>query len=443
MRMMRLTSRLTNRAEIGNLVEMSRRTGTRPTDGNGWYRIKNLASGVGNAELFIYDEIGMWGFTAADLVRELQNLEAVHIDLRINSEGGDVWDGIAIYNALCTHPASITTYIDGLAASSASFIAQAGGTVKIARNGTMMIHDASGICIGNAQDMIDMAELLDRTSDNIADIYAQRCSTVNVWRKAMKAVSWYVGQEAVAAGLADETYEPEQGTEGEPAERRRRNTNAVPVQIVNRTPKPVSMACPTHDTETTEDDSWDADSEQGKLVFPMSIATARKMYAWYDASRIEDGELPKDACSFPHHVAGEDGSPGAAHMDGVRDALAQLSLCDIPSDEQDAVRAHLNKHLEDGGGEPSNDDQLPIEVVDLSDFDKWWNPDVFKTAVATAADLHGLYGFNADMFREAIRAVAEDMPAIADQPEPLPTLPPAGPTITAEQFKDAIKRGLL
>lgn len=415
---------------------------SRPHD-RSWYRLTNLASGVGNAELYIYDEIGLWGITAASLVQELQNLEAVHIDLRINSEGGDVWDGIAIYNALCTHPASVTTYVDGLAASSASFIAQAGGKVLIARNGTMMIHDASGVCIGNAQDMVDMAELLDRTSDNIADIYAQRCSTVGVWRRAMKNVSWYVGQEAVDAGLADEIYEPDQGTTDAPAERRRRATNSNPAPILNRTPRPISTACPTHNTATTEEGTWDADAEQKNLTFPISIANARKMYAWYDNSRVEDGELPRDACSLPHHVVSAEGSIGAAHMGGVRNALGRLPQSDIPSDEQDAVRAHLNKHLEDGGGTPSEDTDHDPVATQPDDFSNWWNPEVFRTAVATAADLHKLYGFNADMFKEAIRAVATDFPALKD-PEPVSReLSPAQPTISISEFEAAIKRGLL
>lgn len=438
-RPMRLTNGLMNHAKL------IRREIPKPTDGNAWYRLKNLSTGVGQAELYIYDEIGMWGVTAYELIKELQGLEAVHIDLRINSEGGDVWDGIAIYNALCTHPASVTTYVDGLAASAASFIAQAGSKVLIARNGTMMIHDASGFCIGNAQDMTDTAELLDRTSNNIADIYAQRCSTVNVWRKAMKAASWYVGQEAVDAGLADEAYEPEQGTDAVPAERRRRAANAAPV-IVNRRPQPVSMACPSHGTETTDEGEWDANAEQEKLPSPMTIATARKMYAWYDGSRVEDGELPKDAGSLPHHVCSDDGNPGAAHMGGVRSALSLLSQSDIPDDEQDAVREHLNKHLEDGGGTPSEDSDgsgTGDSTDGLADIASWWNPDVFKTAVATAADLHGLYGFNAGMFREAIRAVAEDMPALEEPAPESRELEPGAPTISVRQFSEAIKKGLL
>lgn len=436
--MSRLRMRVSNR--LAGLTAFQRVDVNRPRDGNGWYKITNS---IGQADIYMYDEIGFWGVSAASFVQELQALEAVHIDLHINSPGGDAWDGIAIYNALCNHPASVTTHVDGLAASAASFIAQAGGKVIIARNGTMMIHDAEGLCIGNCQEMIDMAELLDRTSNNIADIYAQRCSTVGVWRKAMKAVSWYVGQEAIDSGLADELYDPEPGTDNQPAERRRRAANSAPLPVLNRTPRPVSTVCPTHNTATTEDGNWDANAEQGKLTFPLSVANVRKMYGWYDGSRVDNGDLPRDACKLPHHVVSDSGTPGDAHMGGVRAALGRLSQSDIPTDEQDAVRAHLNKHLEDGGGTPGDDIEDQTIVAKSDDFSEWWNPDIFKTAVATAANLHSLYGFSPDMFREAIRSVATDFPAL-ESPRPVSReLPPAEPTITLQEFENAIKRGLL
>lgn len=126
--------------------------------------------------------------------------------MHINSPGGDVFDGIAILNALRAHKGPVTTIVDGLAASAASFIAQAGATRIMMRNSEMMIHDASGLCIGNASDMREMLDLLERTSDNIASVYAERSGTgsVETWRAAMSAETWYSAQEAVAAGLADQ-----------------------------------------------------------------------------------------------------------------------------------------------------------------------------------------------------------------------------------------------
>lgn len=127
------------------------------------------------------------------------------LTVHINSPGGDVFDGIAILNALRAHKGSITTIVDGLAASAASFIAQAGQTRVMARNSEMMIHDASGLCIGNASDMRTMLDLLDRASDNIASVYAERSGVGDVasWRDAMGKETWYSAEEAVTAGLAD------------------------------------------------------------------------------------------------------------------------------------------------------------------------------------------------------------------------------------------------
>src|SRR5687768_7982024 len=137
-----------------------------------WYEIKNLAADV--AEVSIYDEIGFWGVTASDFVRDIQSVSAKSLTLHINSPGGDVFDGIAILNALRQHPAEVHVVIDGLAASAASFIAMAGDTITMAPNAMMMIHEASGLVIGNAQEMTEMAALLDKTSANIANVYAQR-----------------------------------------------------------------------------------------------------------------------------------------------------------------------------------------------------------------------------------------------------------------------------
>src|SRR3546814_8255536 len=83
----------------------------------------------------------------------------------ISSPGGDVFDGLAILNSLRQHKATVNVVVDGIAASAASFIAMAGDTVKMAPQSVMMIHDASGLVIGNSRDMQEMADLLEKTSD--------------------------------------------------------------------------------------------------------------------------------------------------------------------------------------------------------------------------------------------------------------------------------------
>lgn len=173
---------------------------------NDWFRIENKTTEA--STVYIYDEIGYWGVTAQDFVDELNKVTSSEIVVHINSPGGNVFDGIAILNSLRNHRHAkhITTIVDGVALSAASFIAQAGHKRVMARNSQMMIHDASGLCVGNSTDMREMVELLDKASDNIADIYAARSGKGDVasWRALMSAETWYSDDEAVEAGLADE-----------------------------------------------------------------------------------------------------------------------------------------------------------------------------------------------------------------------------------------------
>jgi ATP-dependent Clp endopeptidase proteolytic subunit ClpP len=184
-----------------------------PADGHkgqGWYSITNKSEA--ETEVFIYDEIGRWGVTAGDFVNELRDIKADTITLRINSPGGDVFDGIAIYNACKRHRATINVFIDGIAASAASFIAMAGDTVTMMPHTQMMIHEAHGLVIGPADDMRKMADILDKSSENIASIYAERAGgEVAEWRERMRDETWLSAEEAVELGLAD-------GIEGEEEE---------------------------------------------------------------------------------------------------------------------------------------------------------------------------------------------------------------------------------
>lgn len=185
------------RAEAGIRAEASARP---------WWRVSN-ADGD-RAKVYIYDYIDPWGVNAADFAATLDAITAPNIDLHVNSGGGDVWDGYAIYAALQAHPAQVTAHIDGIAASAASFISMAAQEILIGKPARMMIHDASGLVWGNAADMRMMADLLDDISADVAQIYADRAGGKAVdWRTAMQANggfgTWYSSAEAVESGLAD------------------------------------------------------------------------------------------------------------------------------------------------------------------------------------------------------------------------------------------------
>lgn len=171
--------------------------------GKSWYSIE--AKGERSATVRIYDAIGGWfGTSAADLAEELAELDVDTIDLRLNSPGGSVFDGVAIHNALLTHKARIDVTVDGVAASIASVIAMAGDSVTMGRGTRMMIHNPSGLVIGQASDMRKIANLLDELGKDIAGFYAARAGRdVAHWLDLMEAETWYSAREAVDAGLAD------------------------------------------------------------------------------------------------------------------------------------------------------------------------------------------------------------------------------------------------
>ncbi len=153
-------------------------------------------------EIDLYDEIGFWGVTAKDLRDELTG--AGDVRLRINSPGGDVFDGIAMYNDLADHPGRISVEITGLAASAASIIAMAGDTVSIADNAFIMIHKAWGLTIGNADNHQETGAVLNQIDGALARTYAARAGgDADEFAEMMAAETWLAGEDAVAVGLAD------------------------------------------------------------------------------------------------------------------------------------------------------------------------------------------------------------------------------------------------
>ena len=162
------------------------------------------------ATIRIYDEIGFFGITAEDFARALDEVTADEIEVQISSLGGDVFDGVAIYNALRAHPASVTTRVDSMAASIASVIAQAGDRRVMLSGSQMMIHEAWGFAVGNSGEMRKLADILDKQTDVIAGIYSEVSGgDRDGFLGQMRAESWFDADEAVGAGLADEVVKPE------------------------------------------------------------------------------------------------------------------------------------------------------------------------------------------------------------------------------------------
>ncbi len=162
------------------------------------------------ADIYIYDEIGGWGISARRFTEDLISLGNLsHINLHIHSPGGEVFDGIAIYNQLKNHSATITVYIDGLAASMASVIAMVGDTVIMPKNAMMMIHKPWGVSWGDANDMREYADLLDKLENVLIPAYvAKTGKTTEEITAMLEQETWLDGDECVEHGFADKVIEP-------------------------------------------------------------------------------------------------------------------------------------------------------------------------------------------------------------------------------------------
>lgn len=392
-----------------------------PENAKDWFRIDNAAEDADETDVYVYDAIGGWlGMYADEFIEAINAVKTPKINLRLNSPGGSVFEGIAIANAIRSHPAAVTVYVDSVAASIASVIALAGDRVVMMPQSQFMVHNASGACYGDAIDMTKMADLLDKQSRNIAEAYAQHTGRpLAEWQDYMAAETWFTAEEAVAAGLADEAMPMKPKKQDEertpmPASAsalmnrtwdlsmyRHAGRDAAPAPVIKefvtagttvtaqmmndlqqiadtaqppapddklivdvRSPEFADQmrelireairaelaviegtACPSH-TTAVKDGTWDAGANEGHLPSPVPIATVKKMYAYYDESTVEDGTVPKSACKLPHHFVSDDGTPGAASVNGVRNALARLPQTKGLSDEErSAAEAHLRSHL--------------------------------------------------------------------------------------------------
>ena len=430
----------------------------------------------------VYDDIGAGGWmsdgvSAADFAAQLAPVKGA-LEVHINSAGGDVFDGIAISSAIRAHKGRVTTVVDGLAASIASVIAQAGQERVVQPGGMLMIHDAFGLCVGDAAEMTAMASTLDKVSDNIASVYAGRSGrTQDYWRSQMRGETWYTADEAVSAGLADKVGDgdaalpagldlaalgsvpgriaarlrmlpqaaaddspaacptcdgnktvrsgggkfqqcpdcsgtgraqpPDTGDEPDGADEMQDAADApgddmkdcptcdgsgkileghrecpdchgsgkVPEGAQDRARRQLARygrvlgaesmpirneAIPVHHTATV-DTPWDGPAAVAAM--PSDDAVLRYCHAWESPAAAavtpkpddDDADDQKQNYKFPHHTS----KGGPANLAACRNGLARLSSANIPPGDDAGVEAHLNAHLKDGGGHPSEDHAQP------------------------------------------------------------------------------------
>jgi ATP-dependent protease ClpP protease subunit len=209
-------------------------------------RLRSELTADGGGEIWLYDVIdpygGFWGISAAEIVQALQAVGDGPVTVHVNSPGGDVFEAIAIYNNFRAHKGLVTMVVEGIAASAASVVMAAGNRVEVAPNAQVMIHDGWGYVDGNQEKVHKYGDLLDRTSQNMADMYAVKAGgEPDAWRARMKAETWYVGgDEIVAAGLADAVTEAAPAVA--PAQSEEMAFAAWDLSIYAKAPKPAVPA---------------------------------------------------------------------------------------------------------------------------------------------------------------------------------------------------------
>lgn len=168
-----------------------------------WYSIKNMADGVLN--ISIHDEIGIWGISAKEFIQELRSHTNIKsINLSVHSPGGSVIDGFAMYNVLKNHPAKVFGSVEGIAASAASYVLMASDVIEMPEDSFLMIHNAWGFAIGDADELRDTADIMDKLQDSIVNIYVQQSGKDETEiREMMKVETWMNASDALDHGFID------------------------------------------------------------------------------------------------------------------------------------------------------------------------------------------------------------------------------------------------
>lgn len=186
-----------------------------------WTPTVQAAAADPATSITIYDQIGedWWtgeGTTAKRISGALRAIGDNHATVYINSPGGDVFEGLAIYNLLREHKAGVTVKVVGVAASAAAIIAMAGNRVEVGRAGFLMVHNSWTVAAGNRHDFRETADWLEPFDKTQADIFAAKTGdSPEAIAKMLDAETWMGGQEAVDLGFADGLLPADEVTQGE------------------------------------------------------------------------------------------------------------------------------------------------------------------------------------------------------------------------------------
>lgn len=358
-----------------------------------WFRVENAATdGMQPVDIvidgpivdpFMADFLGI-GVSSTQVVEAILSLRGHPLTVWINSEGGLITAGLAIYGQLRMHDAPVTTVVYGAAMSIASLIAMAGSTVIMAPASFLFIHEARNEVDGTASDHRTQADLLDQLSDQIAGVYASRGGTKTDWRALMKAGTGdmqgtlITAEDAVKRKLADriDTSIVRQAVnlvDLQPYRVRGMAAEAVNLAdsgAMQGLAAALNEAVAVHHTDTT-DAAWDDAAARKNARSGEDESYYRDIFAWQDPDK---DAATKDAWSFTHHMVDADGTPGAANVTACSSAIGVLNGARMePGDDmpwmadREGIWEHLAAHLSDANADDPNYEPPPLE--DASEID--------------------------------------------------------------------------
>ncbi len=328
-----------------------------------FWEFRAAAEGEDNgADLLLYGEISdstWWGdeVTPKQFKEDMDALGDIDtLNVYINSPGGDVFAGSAIYSMLKRHKAHVNTIIDGLAASAASVVAMAGDTVIMPKNAMMMIHNPSCIVWGDANECRKMAETLDKVRESMVAAYQDKCGLdAGQITQMMDDEKWMGAEECKELGFCDEIENAKQVAASLSGRILSINGRKFDLSRFKNMPKvfvPRAGVAPSDVSreKAPEDEAWNAPALgdfTDKSWDDLTEEERRQIaghYAWA-------AEMPPETfgdLKLPHHRA----SDGAIVWDGVANCAARLGQTDIPSEDVSKVQSHLGSHYQQFGKTP-------------------------------------------------------------------------------------------
>ena len=285
-----------------------------------WYRIQALA-GQPVADVWLFGEIG-WEVTAQTFLDQMKALGSLSdINVHINSVGGSVFEGLAIYNMLASHPAGVTITVEGFALSMGSVIAMAGDVVQMQPASMLMIHNPAGGAYGTAEDMRKMAMTLDQVRDVLAEVYAKKTGApmaqITEW---MNAETWFTAADALEAGFIDQIMQ-----DAEPLDMAA-SARAIDLSRFSNVPESIrAMAKGAGAVPETKNAAPAAQEEQASMTHAASLADDKAAEIHAQAIASERSRVASIEAAFAKH-AGHDALRSECITNGVSVADASEKL---------------------------------------------------------------------------------------------------------------------